>query len=413
MSSRKKQTGRTRAPQRPMAAPSAPSRRLSRPVVIFIAVILMIGLSGRVWQWHQNARPGAVALTQGQQDENLHLMALAQQTWLAGVQADPNYAPLRVALGDLDMQMGHYADAAAQYGAATKITPRDGTVFLALNRADLALQNVTGALAAARQATLLRPDDPDAQGLYGMLADKENDRATALAALTKAHQLRPDDRDYTMHLAMLQIRLSDQPAAEQVLAVWLKAHPTDPLACQFMAVIYEEKPRTPETLAEALRLAQIADAGLPGDMRVHITLGQLFLEANRPADALRIYQEGLTIDPNSAEMLHGVVNADLALGHAAQAQAAAKALLTETTRHQEITHLGDQISLNKNNEALVLARAHLEILDHSLPAALADYRALVQRNPNDKAARIGLMNLYQKMGRPDLAKRALDPHFIP
>ncbi len=375
--------------------------------------MLLAALGAGLWTWHQSHRPGAVHLQNGLDALAANQPAQAEQEWLAGVQEDPDFAPDHVQLGDLYLQEKRYPEAAAQYEAAAKLTPDDGTLFLRLNRADLAMKNIPAARAAAKWAADLRPDDPDAQGLYGMLEDKNDDKPAALAALRRAHALKPGDRDYLINLVELELRMGDNADAERDLTPWRTAHPGDAWADHLMAVIDEQKPRTPTTLQAAIALEQQAQAGLPPDMRVCITLGELYLAANRPADARRTYQAGLAIDPNSEEMLHGLVTADTRLGDTSQADAASVRLQTETTRHQRITHLGDIVGLKPANIAAWLEKAGLQEQDGNFQGAGTTLVQMVRRNPQDPAARAALVSFYRRVGHPALAKQASDPAFVP
>ena len=390
--------------------PAKPAAHLRRGLTV---VVLLAALAAACWSWRQYARPGAAHLQKGLDAAAAQQYPQAEQEWLAGIQEDPTFAPCHVQLGDLYMQERRYPEAAAQYNAATRLTPDDGMLFLKLNRADLAVKDIPGARAAAKRAAGLRPDDPDAVGLYGTLEGKYDDRPAALPALRRAHQLRPEDRDYFISMVMLEMNMQDMASAERDLTPWLAAHPQDAWAGHLMAVVDEQKPRTPATLQAAITLEEHARTAMPGDMRVYITLGELYLSANRPADALRIYQAGLRLDRNSEEMLHGLVNSDTRLGQTAQAAAAAQRLQTETTRHQRITRLGDLLGFHPDNVSLASEKAHLQEQDGNSQAAGVTYEQLVRHAPRDPRAHAALADFYARMGLKNRAQQARRLDFVP
>ena len=416
-SSPRRPPARTSAPAPRPARTSAPAPRPARPYprlrLGLALALLLAALAAALWSWRQYARPGAAHLQRGLDAEAAGQTPQAEQEWLAGVQEDPGFAPVRVQLGDLYMQEQRFPEAAAQYNAAARLTPDDGTLFLKLNRADMAMKDIPGMRAAAKRAAELRPDDPDALGLYGLLEAKYEDRAGALTALRRAHQLRPDDRDYLINLVKLELRMSDFPDADRDLTPWQRAHPRDAWAGHLMAVIDAQKPSSPATVRAAIALERQAQAAMPPDMRICIVLGELYLTAGRPADALRTYRAGLRIDPNSEEMLHGLVTAYTRLGRTGQAAAAAARLLTETTRHQRITHLGDIVGLKPADVAAWQEKAALQEQDGNFAGAGATLTQMARRDPQDPRARAALAAFYRRVHRPDLAKQAADPKFVP
>lgn len=399
-------------PHKIKAASSAPSasRTWLRPALglVFVLVVVATG-----WYWHLYTRPGVSHDRAATEALAAQRPADAEQEWLQGIKEDPTSPVCFVHLGDFYMAQKRYPDAVVQYTAASRLLPQDGDLFLKLTRADLAVGDKTSAAGAAKRAAQLRPNDADAWGLYGLITEQLFDTSASLTALRRAHALRPSDRDYLIELVRTEANNIDLPQAERDLAPFLQAHPDDPMANHLMAYLYEQKPRTPEVLQTALAYELKAFAGMPGDMRVCLGLGDLYLDMGRNADALRTFQEGLKSNPRSEEMLHGLVTSYTRLGQTKQAASVAARLQSLTTLHQRITHLQEVIKGNPANVAASLEWGRLQEQDGNEAAAHALYVSLVRRLPQDPRPRRALADFFLRHDRPRLAHQALDSAVVP
>ena len=391
---------------KPSSAPHRnPPALLTRGRVICLGLLLILCLAGAVegWLWTRpgpaHERRGLAALAQGRPAE-------AEQEWRQGIQEDPRALGCYAQLGDLYLAQKRFSEAAAAYTAAVHLAPTDGTLFLRLNRAALAAGDVPGAEAAAKRAADLRPEDPDAVGLYGLLENRQNNPAAALAALRRAHTLRPSDRDYLLELVNLEIQAVALGPAEQDLTPYLQTHPTDAWACHLMGVIWELKSHTPAGWQTALAYEQRAQAGLPDDPRVCLTLGDLYLSLDRPAESRAAFQAGRKLLPNSEAMLHGLVQADSRLGDRKAAAAVAAALQTLAARHQRISFLRERMTLDPADVASGLALARLEEEEGEDGASRGLLTGLLRRAPRDPRLHRALADFYLRHHRPDLASRA-------
>ena len=257
----------------------------------------MAALAFAGWSWRQSARPGPRHETRGLDDVGQGHLAQAVQEWQLGVKEDPTYPGCHERLGDVARQLGRLDEAEAAYQEASRLDPKN--VPLLLKLADVAEKQKDTLLAdaSARRAMLLDPGNAEAAGRYGALEAQQSRYPTALSALRRAHVLQPDNGPVVVKLAATEMDTEDMAAAEKDLSAYAQTHPGDAEACYLMAVLFNQKPRTPENVAQALKYAQAARAGMAGDVRVYNLLGQLSLAQGRPQDALTAYQAGLHADP--------------------------------------------------------------------------------------------------------------------
>ena len=377
-------------PHTPRSQPTVPPRGPRRALVLLLLLITVAALGVAAWSWRQSSRPGAAHLRAGEEAAAAHQDAQAEQEWRQGVQEDPGFADNHAQLGDLYLRELRFPEAAAEYQAAAKLTPDDWTLYLRLHRAALGAHDPQAALAAIRRASELRPDDADAAGLYGLLAARMQNRPAALSALRRAHQLKPGDADYALELARQEMDSLDMAGAERDLNGFLKTHPDDGEANRLLALLYKQKPPTPENIRAALALADRARRALPDSPDVYLLLGQLRLAAGQTAAALQSFQTAQTLNPEAEEILSGLVTCYTRLHDTRRAAAAAASLQALTARSDQLEHLKTAVRRNPADNASRLALARLEEESGDLPGAAGYYLEAVRHAPGDPRAQSAL-----------------------
>lgn len=337
----------------------------------------------------------------------------AEEEWLLGIAEDPKEYHCYEQLGDYYTELRRFPAARGCYAATAGLAPQNGSVWVKLAAAERKLGNADPARAAARRAAALLPGDADAVGLYGLLLAESRNRPAALAMLRRAHRLRPDDRRYFIAMVNGEMDSLEFGAAERDLAPYLRSHPADAEACYMMAVVYNQKPRTPENLKRAIGFAQRALAGMPGDVRAYTLLGQLDLDAGRTQHALRVYSAGRRVAPHSEAMLRGLADCCTRLGRTAEAVALTAELRKVLARHDRIAHLTHVMGFNHHDTAAGLELARLVEEDGQSSQARAYYEQLVRQSPHDPRPRRALSRFYRRIGRPDEARQAMRPQFLP
>ncbi len=377
------------------------------------ATVIVAAASYLAYFYKQQTRPGQRHYRRGLDYLAARRIGEAQSEWLRGIQSDPDFAGCYEQLGDLYTQASRYNEAAACYAQATKLSPADGTLFLRLARVSRQIKNRQAGLAAAKRAVALRPSDPDALCTYGMLAGESKDRATALVALRRAHELRPENRTYFIAFVNALVDVTDMAGAERELAPYLRAHPGDARACFYMALVYNQKPRTPENVRAGLDFARRALAD--GETRAsgYRLLAQLQMAAGRPRDALDTFLAGRERTPNSEPILQGLVVCYTHLGDERRAALVADYLQKVTVRHARIEHLNHVMGFDNQDIAAGLELARLEAEEGNRDRALMYFTQLVRQSPQDPRTRPALAAFLRQNGRTDLARRVVRPDFMP
>jgi Flp pilus assembly protein TadD len=377
---------------------------------VLIAVGAALSLLGT---WRQTSRPGMRHYLRGMEFMTARYPVEAEQEWLRGVRADPSEYHCYEQLGEYYAAVMRPETAVEYYSRACRLAPRDGALFTRLAALERRIGRTDQARNAARRAYELLPNDADAAGAYGILLAESRNRPAALAVLRRAHALRPGDRPLFLAMVRTELDSLDFAGVERDLTPYLRSHPADTDACFTMALVYNQKPRTPENLRIAIDYARRALPGMPRDPRIYTLLGQLYLDSNQTAEALRIYATGHQAVPNAEGMLRGQADCYTRLGRMDKVASVTPELRTLLARHDRISYLTHRMGFNHHDTTAGLELARLVEKDGQFPKARAYYEQLVRQAPDDPRTRSALAGFYRRMGWPDRARVALQPQFIP
>ncbi len=418
MSTRSKAHSKARSQSRPPSAPPSggptPVRRKAGRV--WIALCLVAGLAAAgysLWFWHQSSRPGMVHYLKGLDYAGAQQYPQARDEWLQGTREDPGFPQCWVELGDFNVQIHQYAEAARCYAAASLLLPNDGSVFLKLGQTENTLGDKQATADAARRAALLLPNDADAQALYGRVEADLHNLPTALAAIRRANSLRPGDPAIVRELAYQEFNLQDIAGAERDLAPYAQTHPKDADAAYLMALIATKQAPTPDNLRAGLRYAQAAVAGEPKDPDCLLVLGQLYLNANQPQKALQTFLTAVKIAPASEKILSGLVTSFTRTGDAKAAALTAAQLQQVSLRRNSLRHLVEALKLAPTDLTARLQYARLLEADGQFRSAQIQYERVVRDAPYDPRSHPALAAFLRRMGFPDRAREAARPDYVP
>lgn len=154
----------------------------------------------------------------------------------------------------------------------------------------------SGAVAAARRACELIPDDPYYQVILGDMLYRAGDTEGALDAQRRALELYPGNPDYGFQLGLALKRLGRQEEAIEVLRRTLMFAP-------YSANLYLELARLEyETgnIAAAEDIARKAVELQPDSPVMLVLLAELLAHSNQLEEALRLVDRGLSLEPEDA-----------------------------------------------------------------------------------------------------------------
>lgn len=387
--------------------------RRDRLLLGFSAAALLLSCGYLGWSWKIWLNPGMRSYEQGMEYASAKHYNLAERAWQTGAANDPANWQCREKLGDLYTELRRFPEAAAQYTAAAKISPNNGDLFLGLERAQAASGNYNEAYDAAKQASALLPSSADAVGEFGLLAVRTHHDTEAIRALRQALALKPTSTDYLLALVAVETDNQNAAQAERDLAPFIATHSDNARANYYMALILNQKPRTPENIRLGLHYATLALPGMTHSPQIYHLLGLYLLAAGRTKDAYQTFLIGYQIAPHSPEMLHGLLECDARLGDEKESSLIATRLDQEETRNNEIEHLKHVLGFNHKDIGATLRLAQLEEAGGRQQDAVSLLAQALQQTPGDKQLHSALSALLIRIGRPDLAKLSLKPNVIP
>ncbi|MGD0297857.1 MAG: tetratricopeptide repeat protein [Bryobacteraceae bacterium] len=347
----------------------------------------------------------------------------AEAEWKAAVKSDSNLLPPRMALAELNLQMGRFP-AALTY--SDEILARDPTnkgarflKALALvnsNRADEARVILTellkeapnseiAKLAMARLellqkhlpeaekdfAELYKVGQPDYRPLDGLMATylAENQPAKALALAEKELATTPGKPELIARLAEVNIRTGKYAAARDGYQQLLGKDPNSPLLHRKIGEISSLMGDKDGAIRSFQKAAELD----PKDLRSLIELGSLLLSSGKKQEALDVFRKTLALSPDQPAILNNVAYliADLNGDSKEALELARKGLL----KAPGDPHLTDTIGF-------IYWKQHLN------DSALQTFRSVVKKVPENPTYRLHYANALLAQGDKTEAKIQLD-----
>lgn len=333
----------------------------------------------------------------------------------------PDGLRARNALGDLLYRQGQYDQAADVTAEVLKENPRDNLALLLKGKLALQKGDGPGAIASFRSVLKDQPDSPDVLGLlgeahalnrepelarehfhkaveanprnvagrlrYARFLAGQGDHATALKEIDRALQVAADDAGALAAKAELQVNRQDFAGAESTLRRLKSAHPR-------------------------------SSAG-------YYLAGQLYARQRRHEQALKEFEQALSLEPSRPDVLTAIVSTELARGRPEAAASRLTAILEATPRHALAHYLLGEVYLAQKKPAE--AERSLEQARELEPRWNLPYRTLasfragrgdtdgaiailekgLQNIPDDPALLLGLAETQERAGQH---ARAIDTY---
>jgi tetratricopeptide (TPR) repeat protein len=157
-------------------------------------------------------------------------------------------------------QARRWREAAEQYASLSRRVPSDPSLLLDLAVCREQGGDVSGAIAAGRDALALAPDAPQTLNFLGyLLADHEQDLPAAREMIRRAIELDPDNGAYLDSMGWVLFRLGDLAAARTHLERAVALTGEDPVVREHLGDVYREL-KLPDLARAQYRLSLAADS---------------------------------------------------------------------------------------------------------------------------------------------------------
>ena len=229
-----------------------------------------------------------------------------------------------------------------------------GEALRSMGRGREAEEVLDSGIAAGRETTKNRPDDPFAHFVFGTTLSRRGRLEEAISEFSKAIRLRPNYAEAQRNLGIA--RLNQKRFADAVVA-----------------------------LREAIRLA-------PVDHQAHAALARAYEALGRRDDAVSELEETVRLKPNEA-VAH--FNLGLVLFHRGRLDEA-------------LAEYRAAINLNLGSADVHYNVGHILQLKGQVSESIAEYREAIRINPDYAEAHCNLANLLSTQGRYDEALAELE-----
>jgi tetratricopeptide (TPR) repeat protein len=309
-------------------------------------------------------------------------------------QGDPDEAFL---LGEAALRCGSYGKATSAFREVLAARPEDLPASIRLARIAFLEAHYEEALKQLDWILARSPDALEARSLRSRIRLRLGDLNGAAVDARRWSELAPKDAEPLSLLGTVQILRGDVEGAVLVLQRAVEVDPTHLPSRLELAKAYRRAGRTKlaqETLQEAGRLEreQRREAQQRAEASYHRLRGQDFMEAGKPKDALRSYQDALTHDPKNPDLLREAGEAALASG----------------SHEQALEYLDSALPLAPSDAGIRRARGEALLASGDAEGALQDLQEAARLDPTDPAPHRVLSRAYEALHRPEAEKeRAL------
>ncbi|MDD2877125.1 MAG: PEP-CTERM system TPR-repeat protein PrsT [Acidiphilium sp.] len=301
-----------------------------------------------------------------------HHPHLALSTIDAAGSATAHDFGLTMLRGATEQSLGNLAQAHADFTQAATLAPENPAPLVHLGQLDLAGGNPKTAVARFQKAALLAPADPGVQAALAQSAIAAGDSSTARAAIDRLDKLKGTAAGSLLS-AELDLAAFNLPAARADYEATLKAQPGNiaaMLGVAHIALLQGNEAEAETVTANAVKAAPTNQAAVSA-LASLLASTRNFTQTNAVLEAAR------KRSPGNPVFVADLASLDLRLNKLDQART-----------------LLDGVNPAMQNDPLILAaKAQVALARHDTQGAKTDLAALVQRNPQNIGARLGLARL--------------------
>jgi putative PEP-CTERM system TPR-repeat lipoprotein len=323
-------------------------------------------------------------------------------------------ASARMSTGDADAAMGDLEH-------TLELAPKLPAVGEALFFAALATGDLAKAQDALDRVKGAQGDTDVVQNLEGLFDLAKLDLNGAKAAFEALVKKSPDFTPGKINLARVLAMLDKRTEAEAILADILSKQPSSEPALTMLTAGYAQSDRLPQ----AITLMEKAHAAEPNNLRITVSLGDLYIRNNQPQKAMDLSNAEKGLAATSTEILSLKAAAYLALGQKKEARDTYSALLKQDpnvvgARRQLVallidagdfetarTTLAAGIAANPRNYQLYQDLALVDLKSTGVEAALATADRLMAQDHEFAALRALKGDIFLAANRPADAVTAL------
>lgn len=302
---------------------------------------------------------------------------------------------LLVAPVDLSAQSASQGKPTVRKRSVPVEQPADPVYSPALADAEVALDKKDYARAEKLLKQVLAANDKNYRAWFdlGSLYAATERKSEAISALEKSVSAKPDVFESNLNLGLL---LASSAQMEQAAARLRKATSLKPsnqkTADQQLAQAWMALGRVLENsnATEAIAAFRAASRHSPKDVEPHMAAAELLEKQKESAEVEHEYQQVLSLQPNSADAITGLMNLYIAQKRFSDAESL----------------LGRRVAAEPANRELRTQLARLHLANQQYDAAINEFGQVLAANPQDLEAKRGLAGAAASAKKYDVAEKA-------
>lgn len=371
------------------------------------------------------------------------LLVLAAAVWAFIFWQNLRSAPVQrhLEVGAQLLARGQGTEAAREWKEAVRLDPQNAAAWELLGDYYIALSNWPAALEAFRRVWELRPDTPNLHSRLALVALRAGDFKTAqrhsanaleqnpkditalkvAAAVAEKHEkpeeqlkylrrlvaLQPKDPNLLMALAGVLVSQYQYGEAFPLLQRVLQLSPQFTTAYTLRGLIYYRDNPTAERLARAEADFKKVLQSERGNIEAHRYLGRIYLRLNRPAMAIRHFEEVGRHRPHASAHLFELSNAYRKAGDVRKAEELLRRFSSLEQLNHQMTALIERTAKNPNDFDSHLQMARL--LLKSVESSDATYHLYGYKNLNRSLGSVAYyLNKAAKLRPGDAKLRSVE-----
>ncbi len=340
----------------------------------------------------------------------------AGATLQKALEQDGDNSTIRAALARLLLVQNKPADALTLVRQALVKNPKAPELLEVAGLAQLATGGVEGALASFKALVDVTPQAGSAHRELAQAYSAAHENAAALAEARAAVKLAPEDKQAELTLGSLLVTTKNFDEARQLSDAWATASPQDSDLAELQGIIASAQDRTPDALAAFQRAVAMHDDGVyrarlalaqekagdtgaaektltawlatnPNDIAARTTLGDVDVRLRRFSEARDQYAEVVKLAPNDVAVENNLAWTLSLLGQTDEALQHARHAAAQAPNSPSVLDTLGVVLLEKGNAGE--ARDALEKAAKGAPDAASIQfhfaQALAQTDAKDKA----------------------------
>lgn len=301
---------------------------LARPTVLVpLLLVAALGWAVVVRAWLQEL-PVRRHLARGMEFARWGLGPEAEGEWKAALRLDRGSADAYRLLAGYYLASQRWSQAADALSKLRELKPKEPHVACQRAGALLSAGDEVGAYREAEAEIESDPNCVPALAIAAVMLGQVGDEQRRLAYLRRLARLRPDDADLLFMLGDALIDTHAHAEARGVLERVIVLDPEHPEALTLLGVAWLNDRAAPDHLARAESFLLKALSIQPLNGRARLTLGRVYLEQEKPREAVVQLEEAQRLTPYSFRVPFELTRAYEAAGEPSRAATARKRFLT-------------------------------------------------------------------------------------